>query len=122
MKTTSLSRAGLRTPRRGRGRRLVAAATLTAGLAVPMTALASSPASAAADCAVYKTSSGRPGGGLTGTCPGIPNWIQVVGLCQNIFTRSSRWVNGNWVHGGASFAGCAWYEVPIGGYIRIGSA
>ena len=104
-------------------RRIAATAAIAVGLMAALAGPGAISANAASsDCHAWVTSSGRPGGGVTGVCNGISNWVQVVGLCQNIFTRSSRFVDGNWVHAGPSFAPCRWYEAPVGGYVRIGSS
>jgi hypothetical protein len=108
-------------PRRGTRSRVIG---LTVGLVafVIPTAVVMSPASArASDCHSYTTSSGKPGGGMSGICYGGPGWYQEVGLCQNIFNLSSRWVDGPWVSGGVSYAKCSWYEKPVGGFVRIGA-
>ncbi|MDQ1686298.1 MAG: hypothetical protein QOC82_3035 [Frankiaceae bacterium] len=98
-------------------------ATAAVSIAVPATILLTAgPADAlASDCHSYITSSGQPGGGNTGICYGGQGWYQEVGLCQNIFTWSSWWVNGPWKYGGASYAPCPWYAKPVGGYVRLGS-
>lgn len=101
--------------------RVMGLAIALAAFATP-TAVAISPASArVSDCRSYTTSSGQPGGGMSGVCYGGTGWYQEVGLCQNIFNLSSRWVDGPWVSGGVSYAKCSWYEKPVGGFVRIGS-
>lgn len=98
------------------------ATSLIAGASASAALVSAAPAGAiASDCHSYITSSGRPGGGNTGVCYGGSGWYQEVGLCQNIFTLASWWVNGPWVNGGASYAGCPWYAKPVGGYVRLGS-
>jgi hypothetical protein len=99
---------------------------MMAVLAVSMTLsgsalFATSASATASNCHSYITSNGRPGGGNSGICYEGSGWYQEVGLCQNIFSLASRWVNGPWVNSGVSFAGCPWYEKPVGGYVRIGS-
>ena len=97
-------------------------AVLTFGMIVPVSAVFATSASAmASDCYSYITSTGRPGGSMSGICNGGNGWYEEVGLCQNIFTLSSRWSYGNWVTGGVSYAGCSWYEKPVGGYVHLGS-
>jgi|SRR4051794_18774181 hypothetical protein len=97
-------------------------AALAIALSVGGAAVFAASASArASDCHSYITSTGQPGGSMSGICYGGPGWYQEVGLCQNIFTLSSRWVNGPWVNSGVSQAKCSWSEKPVGGYVRIGS-
>lgn len=111
--------------RKVRFRRAVLAAVLAAsftGVTVAAETGVAGAASYPGTCSVYKTSTGRPGGGVTGHClTGGPYWIQVVGLCQNIATRSSTFRNGYWGNM-ISHVDCRWNEIPVGGYIRIGSA
>src|SRR5436305_1558051 len=103
-------------------RRIIVALAFTATSMLPVGVLLAKPALAtASDCHSYITSSGRPGGGNSGVCYGGSGWWQEVGLCQNIFTLSSRWSYGPWVNSGVSYAPCSWYEKPVGGYVRIGS-
>lgn len=103
-------------------RRIAVAIALTVGTVAPASLIYATPAFArSSDCHSYITSSGRPGGGNSGVCYGGSGWWQEVGLCQNIFTASSRWSYGPWVNAGVSYAGCSWYEKPVGGYVRIGS-
>ena len=95
---------------------------LATSTALPAVAVAAPDAGAtASNCQSYITSTGQPGGAVSGICYGGSGWWQEIGLCQNIFTRSSRWVSGNWVNSGVSLARCAWYEVPRGGYVHLGS-
>lgn len=95
---------------------------LTLTMIAPVSAIFATSASAtASDCHSYITSTGRPGGSMSGICYGGGGWYEEIGLCQNIFTWSSRWSYGNWVNGGVSYAGCSWYEKPVGGYVHLGS-
>jgi hypothetical protein len=60
---------------------------------------------------------------VTGICAGGPGDIkyQVVGLCKNGATQSSRFVTGSWETNKASFVACSWYETPQPHpYVRTG--
>jgi uncharacterized membrane protein len=64
---------------------------LTLTMIAPVSAIFATSASAtASDCHSYITSTGRPGGSMSGICYGGGGWYEEIGLCQNIFTWSSR--------------------------------
>ncbi len=63
-------------------------------------------------CHASVTSNGRPGGGVSGYCLYGSGNYRVVGLCINIFTKSSWWIYGNWTSDGISYKTCPWYAYP----------
>ena len=83
------------------------------GILAPTTLIAAGPASAAPhNCSAWVTSSGLPGGGVSGYCLGETGQYRVVGLCKNIITNASNWVYGPWLSSGLSAVKCQWYQVP----------
>lgn len=96
--------------RRRRGALVAATIVLAFGGLAPATASAGQ----RWGCSAWVTSTGQPGGGVSGLCTqGSTRYAyRVVGLCQNIFTRGSRWIYGPWLTSGVSHAKCSWAEIP----------
>ena len=98
-------------------RKILATTGAAITIVIGTLALTASPAMAGpyrAGCSAWIISTGRPGGGFAATCTGGPTSVQyrVAGLCQNLITLSSRWVEGPWKTSGVSDAYCSMWEIP----------